>query len=107
MKLQHIKEDVCPTCGSSVVGITKDRQHTNGDWNESVKFECGLFIEYSPNYRRQFFRLHCKEGAIFLAMINKRRNTHARLVKYINRLKVDKDFKDRLQRGIKYVGIGG
>ena len=36
--LDEIKYEKCPFCGSGIQERTQSGQHTNGHWNESVKF---------------------------------------------------------------------
>ena len=61
--LEHIKENICPTCGEKRIEIdTKYSQHTNGHWNETRKFKCGYMLHYSPNYIRVEVKEHCKES---------------------------------------------
>jgi hypothetical protein len=49
---QHIKDTVCPVCGSRMISESRDHQHTNGNWNERRGFDCGLRLHYSPNMGR-------------------------------------------------------
>jgi predicted RNA-binding Zn-ribbon protein involved in translation (DUF1610 family) len=48
----HIKDEVCPQCGSAMVGESRGNRHTNGNWNEYRRFDCGLRLHYSPNFDR-------------------------------------------------------
>lgn len=51
MNLDHINAAVCPECGcSDIRKVEKANKHSNGQWNERMKFDCGLELHYSPNF---------------------------------------------------------
>lgn len=53
MNLDHINVAVCPECGcSDIRKVEKANKHSNGQWNERLKFDCGLELHYSPNFSR-------------------------------------------------------
>lgn len=52
LKLDHIKDTHCSTCGAAIVKVEKDHRHTNGKYNEKMAFECGAVLHYSPNFNR-------------------------------------------------------
>lgn len=51
MNLDHITATVaCPECGCTEIRkMEKANKHSNGQWNERLKFGCGLELHYSPN----------------------------------------------------------
>ncbi|MHD0644417.1 hypothetical protein ACYPKM_02120 [Pseudomonas aeruginosa] len=52
-QITQIKTSACPDCGCSVVVAAEvERKHTNGYWNEFVRFECGYKLHFSPNFMR-------------------------------------------------------
>ena len=52
MNLKHIKDEVCPHCGSQAVSEYKsERMHCNGTSEETRRFACGCVLRYSPNFQ--------------------------------------------------------
>jgi hypothetical protein len=52
LKLKHIKDTHCSTCGAEIVRVERNQRHTNGEYNETVAFKCGAALHYSPNFNR-------------------------------------------------------
>lgn len=51
MNLKHIKQELCPHCGSQVVSEYKsERLHCNGTSEELRTFSCGFKLRYYPNF---------------------------------------------------------
>ncbi len=73
MMLDHIKETACPECGcNSILSMGKMNRHTNGQWNERLKFECGMSLHYSPNFQRVQVEGDCPKSAAYLAWKERR-----------------------------------
>lgn len=71
--MQHITATACPDCGSAkVIKFEKSHQHSNGQWNERLTFDCGLMLRYSPNFMRVAVEEDCKKSAAYLAWKEKR-----------------------------------
>lgn len=47
---EHITHTTCPDCGAVMISETKNNKHSNGHWNEEVKFKCGAVFKFSPNF---------------------------------------------------------
>lgn len=62
--MQHIKTDACPECGCrEVVKVELKNKHVSGQWNERMKFECGLMLHYSPNMGQVNVEEDCRKSA--------------------------------------------
>lgn len=66
MKLRHLTDNTCASCGARCVEETQTSKHCNGQWFESQRFECGARITWLPNYKRQEQAMECpkSEGEI-------------------------------------------
>ena len=98
MELKEISEEVCPICGSEPVQETRKNKHTNGHWNESRTFSCGLEIYFSPNYMkcgRSKYRT-CSKDPVEIAKRQKRKAAVLKIKGYIKRLDCDTSFKEAL-----------
>ena len=96
MNLEHIEDQVCPTCKSSVREEGRKNQHCNGDWNEFRRFECGHAIIYTPNFRRTEIERQCSKHPQEVIRVERRREARRKLRRYIGRLTVDDDFRSQL-----------
>lgn len=102
MKLDKIKQEVCPHCNSLPIAETKDKQHSNGHWNESRTFECGHKLKFSPNFMAvstcQFNE--CPNTPENLEKVKVRADALAKVNAYILKLSCDDDYKDKLKRAV-------
>ena len=96
MELQHLKYEKCTICGSRVIVERKISQHCNGEWFEKQGFECGLEIEYSPNFKSERIYKQCPKHPDNIAKIERRKDAKLRIVKYIKQVKVDDEFKNAI-----------
>lgn len=81
MFLNHIKDTACPECGCDVIlAMGKINKHSNGQWNERVKFGCGTQLHYSPNFQRVEAEEDCTKSAAYLAWKEKRNTIAAVMV---------------------------
>ena len=47
--LTHITVTACPDCGCTKIRSMQRRdQHTNGQWNEELEFDCGQHYRHFP-----------------------------------------------------------
>ena len=67
MKLQHLKDQRCPVCGGRLVGESQDRQHTNGQWFEEQRFECGYDQSWAPNFSEMRVVRECPKSESAIA----------------------------------------
>lgn len=74
--LNHIKDTVCPDCGSQLRGVSKEDQHSNGYWNERAWFDCEKEIKFSPNFMQVTSTYPCT-----------RKNTYKEQLEAIEKLK--------------------
>jgi Zn finger protein HypA/HybF involved in hydrogenase expression len=100
IQLEHLDYKVCPRCKAYRRTVTQGRQHTNGQWNESIVFECGCHIEWSPNFSREHRVQQCSKHPAEVLKHEKRKLADIRIRKYIARMDVDDEFKDGLLRYI-------
>lgn len=98
MKLHQLLHEKCPTCGARIVAERQRSQHTNGQWFEEQEFECGCIVKHVPNYSREEVRTPCPNSASERQKEAKRIEALRKLRRYINRLDVDDDYKERLTR---------
>lgn len=63
IKLQHLKNiEACPLCSARITGVTQDRQHTNGQWFETVTFACRGVVAWVPNFTRAEWSTRCRKS---------------------------------------------
>lgn len=98
MKLQHLKHQACPECKARIVTIRQPSQHTNGEWFEEMKFECGCEVRYVPNFSREELTEPCPNSREVKIKQAKQRQAVVKLSRYIDRLDVDAEFKKHLRR---------
>ncbi|MBK3439308.1 hypothetical protein [Pseudomonas sp. MF7448] len=73
MNLDHISVAACPECGcSDIRKVEKANKHSNGQWNERLKFDCGLELHYSPNYSRVDVESDCGKSLRAVTWRNRR-----------------------------------
>lgn len=62
--MQHITATACPECGCrKVMKFEKSHQHSNGQWNERLTFDCGLMLHHSPNFSRTDVEEQCSKSS--------------------------------------------
>jgi len=99
--LMHIEHFTCPECGAKCTESRETQQHSNGEWNEYRKFECGFILHYSPNFMRVCVDSPCTRSEAARAMFNKRVAADLKLRKVITKLDVDDDFKRQIHKALK------
>jgi len=96
MKPQHLTYKQCPVCSARPVSFHQPWQHTNGEWSEEIKFDCGCRIRYVPNFKKERIETQCPNHRTEKAKHLKREGALRKLEKYINKLDVDQDWKDKV-----------
>jgi hypothetical protein len=100
MRLDHIKTEKCPVCGSAPVMEAKDKQHCSGEWNEERKFRCGYRETYSPN-SGSISSNECPNSVERAEALKKRKEAKKLIIEYISSLDVDMVFLDKAKSEIK------
>jgi hypothetical protein len=98
MKLQLIKDEVCPTCKSIVVAESCRSVHCNGQGFEERTFKCGCVLSWSPNGERLEIRKNCPNSQEEIKKKERRTTALKKLVEYIDQLDVDEDWKNQVKR---------
>ena len=103
MKLQHLNYEKCPYCGARVITMKQRSQHCNGSWNEWIEFECTCEIYFSPNFMEEEILVDCPNTKENKLKEEKREIAVVKLFKYISRLDVDDDYKERIKNNLQYI----
>lgn len=93
MEMHHLKDEQCYECGSRTVGLTQTDQHTNGMWNETRKYACGLHLRFSPNFKRVETIDRCPKDQEEQQMHAKRLKAKNTIAAMVRTLDVDNGFK--------------
>lgn len=103
MNLDHLHYIHCPTCNAPVVSERKERQHYNGHWNETQEFTCGMSLKWSPNFMDIDIRScrPCPNTAEEVAKKDKRKIALKKVIDYIQKLDIDKEYKIHLLNEVK------
>ena len=97
LQLDKIKFKTCPECGAGAVSSRQEKKHVNGHWNEYRKFECGLNLHFSPNFMRIEVEEPCKNSKEFIDKALRKNQAKEKIINYISKLEVDKEFQDQLK----------
>jgi hypothetical protein len=66
-KIQHTQ---CQDCGCrDVENISIYSKHCNGEWNEKLKFKCGVEYHYFPNFSRILLENPCQKQGVKTAQV--------------------------------------
>jgi len=98
MKLKQLHYKACPVCGARVVSEAQRSQHCNGEWFETVSFECECRIAWVPNFSREQVERKCPEHPEEKGKIAKQEVAMDKLKRYVKRLDVDEGYKEYLMR---------
>lgn len=99
--LKKITQTLC-ACGAGIEQESRERQHSNGNWNEFRKFKCGLTLTYSPNFDKLELANKCRHSKEAKAQEAKRERALESTNKHINSLNVDAAYRDKLLYALKY-----
>lgn len=51
--LKRLTITQCPECGcKEIKSQQREDQHCSGEWNETLKFRCGFYQHWSPNFMK-------------------------------------------------------
>jgi hypothetical protein len=101
-KLKDIKE--CPHCGCREIKSMEVRnKHTNGHWNEDVKFGCGYHAHFSPNYMKVLEEGECEKSKPYKERMEKRQTFLDKLNNYVRKADIDDKFRERVNSNIQYI----
>ena len=97
MDLKKLTHQDCPICGSEIIAEKRYSKHTNGHWNEEQEFECGHRVRFSPNFMREHTVIECQKDPKVIKRDNQRKHACGLLEKYIERLKVDDAYREKIK----------
>ena len=103
MKLNHLKYEKCPTCGARIVREIQDRQHSNGEWFETIEFQCFCEIGYIPNFSKEVITRQCPKHPDVIEKSKKRETALEKIIHFINDQDVDEGWKNKI---ISYIERG-
>lgn len=106
MELNHITEKKCNCCGATASLERRDRQHTNSLWNEVREFSCGKVVHFIPNYGEDSeprVEEECPNTSSMILKKTQRSKFYEQLLAFIEKSKVDDEYKQNLLMNIKYV----
>lgn len=96
MEMHHLKDEVCYECGSRTVVLTQTDQHTNGMWNETRKYACGLHLRFSPNFKRVETLERCPNDQEVQQLKVKRANAMKQIFSLVRNLDVDQAYRQSI-----------
>lgn len=103
MKLEHIKEEVCPDCGEGPEREEKRNRHANGMWNEQRKFSCGCIISFSPSFGECRASIPCPNSPEEKKAKEQKRVATARLTRYIRHLDAPAEWREDILSRIRWM----
>lgn len=59
--IRRITDKTCPECQAKAISSRVEAQHTNGEWNEYVTYECDAVLHWSPNFMSIVKEKLCKK----------------------------------------------
>jgi hypothetical protein len=106
MTQRKITLNSCPLCDAAIDSIKVEQKHSNGNWNEYVKFDCGFIAHYTPNFNSVLVEGVCNKSDIYKAWKDRRKKAVTKLRNYIKRLDVDDKLKSRVLDNLEYADFG-
>jgi len=103
MQLRQIKDERCKVCGCKAVLETSGRKHVNGQYFETREYSCGAVVKWVPNFSRLEQPKKCPMDPIILRDRAKQKTAYEKLIKYINRLNVDDEWKLQAETHIRFL----
>ena len=102
MKLDHIRDEVCPKCGAEVVSESRDYETNSGIVRgEQRSFFCGLNLAYQESVRHELGM--CSKEPSHLAKIEQRKSFLINLFDFIREGATDDLFKMRIGRALRAI----
>lgn len=102
MKLELIKDEVCPHCKAFVVAESIRSRHCNGQGFEERTFNCGHVLAWSPNAERLEVKVPCPKSKAEVALASDRDRATIALLTFLRDLKVDDRWKFDVIRYLPY-----
>lgn len=102
---EHITHTTCPDCGAVIISEMQHNRHSNGHWNEEVKFKCGSVFRFSPNFMSVTKYKPCSETDEAKEIKTKRLLAREKTIKYIRGLDVDEAFKAKMIERFDYLQV--
>ena len=103
MELKELKNEItCSDCGAVVSSESRRGFHTNGHWNENREFTCGRKIYFSPNFMKIIVEQECPKSPKEKLKITKRKNLATKISKMVKNSRVEKEYKEKLLRDMKW-----
>lgn len=96
MRLELIKDEVCPTCKSSTVQESCYSKHCNGEGFEKRKFACGCVLSWCPNFSKLVTDVKCPKDPEMLKRTKRRQEKARKLLDCIARLGIEPYLEMRL-----------
>lgn len=103
MKLEHIKFETCTYCSARAVSETQTHKHTNGQWFETRRYECGCELEWVPNFSDIRTKYSCPKRPAAIAAKKKLLDEGQKMLDFTNTLDIDSALKDRVTAMVKDV----
>lgn len=97
MVLTEIKQDTCDICGGYVIREMRCGKHTNGHWDETRDFVCGVSLHFSPNFMKVRRSGECSNDKSIIKRNGKRKKACELLEKYIKRMNIDDKFRKKIE----------
>ena len=101
--MYHLQEEQCKNCGSRTVKLTRYSQHTNGQWFETREYECGLILNFIPNFNQIKIKKQCPNHLSVINAKAQKKTAIKKLNNYIAKLDIDEQTKNRILDNIKYI----
>lgn len=104
MKLRHLTEERCGTCGCAAIEETQAaRGHVNGGVEETRRFSCGRHVMFSPNFNRVSVIRECEKDPERQAETLRQDNLVRHLIELVRTSDVqEKAFLERLHSDLRY-----
>jgi hypothetical protein len=102
--LKRITEvGACLLCGNNTVKETRKFDvHTNGHWNESIEFACGIRYAFSPNYMRVGQMSACRRDPKFAARKENTARVKEKIFKLAEKEGIHEDEMSKLRSALEY-----
>lgn len=95
--VSHIKDLSCPHCNSRLDEEKRWSLHTNGHWNESKKFECGLLLHFSPNFMKVKEESPCRQSDDYIKSRKRRTTLLDKIEELVAQSDADEEFKQKIR----------
>jgi len=104
MQIKHLRQERCPFCNRPTKGIEITGTHCNGQQFETRTYECGLKLEWSPNYKCEQTMKPCPKDPEFIAANAAIEKECLKLKKAIEGLSSEK-LKNTVKNALRYTPV--